>query len=92
MRDFPVFTTENGVGSVVLREVPYKGEAYITIQDTQCPQAFLADCVAFCRMAGAERIYATGHKSLEAHPLYTSVLLMQRSKEGLPAGMFLSCY
>ena len=84
MRDFPVFTTENGAASLVLREIPYRGMAYITFQDTRNPQKLLAECVAFCKMAGAENIYARGHEWLENYPVYTSVVKMQRSRADLP--------
>lgn len=84
MRDFPVFTTENGVGSLVLKEIPYRGIAYITIQDSLFPEKFLSECVDFCRAVGAERIYATGHETLEKYPLYTSVLLMSGSIASIP--------
>lgn len=84
MRDFPVFTTENGAASLVLREIPYRGVAYITLQDTQNPKELLAECVDFCKMAGAEKIYASGHDWLEKYPLYTQVVKMQRNREGLP--------
>lgn len=84
MRDFPVFTTENGAASLVLREIPYRGEAYITLQDTQNPKELLAECVDFCKMAGAEKIYATGHCWLERYPVYTQIVKMQRPKDGLP--------
>ncbi len=40
MRDIPVFSTENGVASLGLREIPYSAEAYITLQDTQAPAEF----------------------------------------------------
>ena len=79
MRDFPVFTTENGVGSLVLREIPYRGIAYVTIQDSLYPTGFLAECVDFCRVVGAVQIYATGHEMLEQYPVYTSVLQMSGS-------------
>ena len=84
MRDFPVFITENGAASLVLREIPYRGVAYITLQDTQNPKELLCECVEFCKMAGAEKIYATGHNCLEKYPVYTSVVKMQRDREGLP--------
>lgn len=84
MRDFPVFTTENGAASLVLREIPYRGVAYITLQDTLRPKELLAECVDFCKIAGAEKVYATGHKYLEDYPVYTSVVKMQRAKDGLP--------
>jgi len=79
MRDFPIFTTEYGVSSLVLKEIPYKNTAYIRIRDVQ--QVFfrehLEECVSFCRMAGAERIFAAGNEKLEAYPLYTAVLEMR---------------
>ena len=84
MRDFPVFTTENGAASLVLREIPYRGVAYITLQDTLRPKGLLVECVDFCKIAGAEKVYATGHKYLEDYPVYTSVVKMQRAKDGLP--------
>ena len=31
MRDIPVFTTQHGVASLVLREIPYKGMALTTV-------------------------------------------------------------
>ena len=83
MRDFPVFTTENGVASLVLREIPYQGAAYITLQDSLSPGELLAECVDFCKMAGAEKIYATGNPWLEKYPVYTTVMRMQRPREGL---------
>ena len=55
-----VFTTENGVASIVLREIPYKGIAYITLQDTLQPEKLLRECVEFCKAAGADRIYGKG--------------------------------
>lgn len=83
MKDFPVFTTEYGVASLILREVPYQEIAYIRIQATQEPENLLKECVAFCRMVGAERIYATGHESLERYPLYTAVWEMACLRECL---------
>lgn len=79
MRDFPIFTTEYGVSSLVLKEIPYKSTAYIRIRDVQ--EDFFADhmaeCIGFCRMAGAERIFAAGNEKLEMYPLYTAVLEMR---------------
>lgn len=83
MRNIPVFTTEYGVGSLILREIPYRQEAYIRIQDTKEPEAFLEECVDFCKAAGAERIYGTGHPCCESYPLHTAVLQMQGDVTGL---------
>ena len=59
MKDSPMFTTEYGVASLMLSEIPYRQEAYIRVQDAQPGQmeALIRECVSFCRMAGAERIY-----------------------------------
>ncbi len=79
MRDIPFFTTETGVSSLVLKEIPYKQVAYIRIGDVQPGglEAHLAECAAFCRMAGAEKIYAAGHEALQDRPLHTAVLEMR---------------
>lgn len=84
MRDIPVFTTQAGVASLTLKEIPYKGEAYVRIQDTLEPEKLLKECVQFCRAAGAERIYATGHKMLVNYPLHTAIWQMTCAKENLP--------
>lgn len=84
MRDIPMFTTENGAASLILREIPYRGEAYIRIQDTVSPEELTEECISFCRIAGAEKIYATGHEYLQKFPLHTKVLQMVRSMDGLP--------
>lgn len=79
MRDFPFFTTDFGIASLVLKQIPYRQEAYITLLEVQ-PDGLddhLRECVAFCRMAGAERIYAKGHPELERYPLHTAVLEMR---------------
>lgn len=83
MKDFPFFTTENGVASLVLREVPYKGNAFITLHDTLQPMRLLKDCVDFCRAVGAEQIYATGHEILKVYPQAVAIEQMKRAREGI---------
>ena len=77
MKDFPVFTTEYGVASLFLKEVPYKGIAYVVIRDSQDPEKLLEECAGFCRACGAEKIYATGHEALEKYPPHTTVCQMR---------------
>ena len=77
MRDFPVFTTQYGVASLVLKEVPYKQEAYIVIQASEQPEEHLAECVSFCRMVGAEKVFARGHEVVEKYPLYNMIYEMR---------------
>lgn len=79
MRDFPMFTTEYGVASLILKEVPYRQEAYIVIQSTQQPKELLQECVSFCRAVGAEKIYARGHEIVESYPLHTVIYEMRGS-------------
>ena len=77
MQDIPVFTTEYGVASLVLREIPYRQEAYICIQSSCQPEELLAECVGFCSACGAEKIFARNHEILEKYPLHTSVVKMR---------------
>ena len=83
MRDFPMFTTENGVASLRFREVPYKGIAYITLQDSLQPEKLLQECIEFSRAVGADKIYATGNPVLEKYPLHTAVWRMSRLCDGI---------
>ena len=78
MRDFPVFPTEYGVAGLVLKEIPYRETAYITIHDAlpECLDPLLKECVSFCRMAGAEKVYVKGNADLSRYPLYCQVLQM----------------
>lgn len=73
MRDIPVFTTQNGVASLILQAIPTQQTAYVHIQSSVTPVELLKECVAFCRSAGAEQIFATGHSLLESYPLFTTV-------------------
>lgn len=79
MKDFPVFTTQTGVSSLILKEVPYRSTAYIHIQAVQPEglQDHLAECVSFCRMVGAERVYGTGQEALAQYPPYMHLLEMR---------------
>lgn len=77
MRDLPMFTTEFGVASLILKEIPYREEAYILIQSTQEPEKLLRECIDFCRASGAEKIYARGHEILGRYPLHSIVYEMR---------------
>ena len=78
MKDFPMFTTEYGVASLILKEVPYRQVAFIQVLDVQEGgfAGHLQECVSFCRMVGAERIYAKGYDALEEYPLHSIVYQM----------------
>lgn len=84
LKNIPVFSTEYGVGSLILREIPYKQIAYVKIQSSETPKEFVDECRQFCRMAGAEKIYAAGHNYLESYPLNTAIIRMTADSGSLP--------
>lgn len=83
MRDIPVFDTENGIGSLALREIPYRREAYITVGAATDGVSYIKEAAEFCVAVGAESVYATGHEASEQFPYYSSVLLMSADRDGL---------
>ena len=86
LKDIPMFDTETGVSTLILKEIPYKQVAYVKVQSVQ-PDGLgehLRECVSFCRMCGAERVLASGHEGLEQWPVFCSVTTMAL---GLPATM-----
>ena len=84
MKDFPVFTTEYGVASLILKEIPYQQTAYVIIRDSLEPEKLVEECTSFCRACGAETVYATGHDYLEQFPLYTVLAEMRCDLAGFP--------
>ena len=77
MKDIGFFPTQYGVASLVLREIPYRQEAYILVQDVQPENLWLLldECADFCRACGAKKILWTGVE-VENEPAM-SVLRMQ---------------
>ena len=76
MRDIPVFTTESGVATLVLKEIPYSSIAYVTIRDSSFPTEFIRECAEFCRAVGANTVLAAGHDALANFPVHSSVIRM----------------
>ncbi len=103
MKDIPIFTATNGIASLILREIPYRREAFVQVRGvfTQLP-SLLRECAAFCRMAGAERIFATGTEDFSAYPVHARLIERETSTEKLPTAEatavateeeeWLSCY
>lgn len=83
MRDIPMFTSEYGVASLFLKEIPYRGRAHIKIQSSLEPEKLLEECVGFCRACGAEWIDAAGHEYLAEYPLITTLVSMQCSRDAI---------
>lgn len=80
MKDIPVFTTENGVASLVLQEIPYTGKAYVYIRASEVPVALAQECASFCRAVGAEEVYTAGC-GLEDYPVHCRVWEMRCPRE-----------
>ena len=83
MKDIPVFATEYGVASLVLREIAYQKTAYVIVQDSLEPDKLVGECQDFCSACGAERVYATGHPHLEQFPFHTAMWQMNCHRERL---------
>lgn len=81
VKDFPIFTTDYGVASLILKEIPYKDVAFVHIRDVQpgMLKEHLQECIGFCRAAGADRVLATGHAGLEQYPLESIIYKMSLS-------------
>ena len=81
MKDLPMFMTEHGAASLILREIPYQGIAYVIIRDSLNPHELIEDCAAICRAAGAEAVYASGHSYLEKFLFHTAIVKMMCPKK-----------
>ena len=58
LKNIPVFTCAYGVATLILREIPVFGKAYILLQTIYGDRsALIAECGSFCRAAGAEKVY-----------------------------------
>lgn len=57
MKDIEIFNTEYGAAALILKDIPYRGRAYIRIHSSLDPALLLEECVGFCRACGAETIY-----------------------------------
>ena len=83
MKDIPMFTTPYGTAGLILREVPYQEEAYVRLQEVTDLQGLIKECLDFCKAVGAQRVYATGYRGLEAYPLSTAIVSMVCQKDSL---------
>lgn len=84
MKDIPVFTTEYGVASLSLGQIPYRGIAYVHVR-SYLPGYLtdhVAECAAFCRAAGADLIFWTGEDIPE--PPHSIIYEMRGNAEPNP--------
>lgn len=90
MNNIPLFPSQGGTASLILREIPYSGKAYILFQ-TVIPEnlePMISECTAFCRACGAETCFVTRKDSSDSLPLPHShdILLLSTDKSRLPQG------
>lgn len=84
MKNIPLFSTESGVASLVLEEIPYKHKAYVKLQSTQTPEQLLRECVDFCKAVGADTVLATGHVCLNQYPIHSELVQMRCKRANIP--------
>lgn len=67
MKDIPIFTTEYGIASLTLSQIPYRKTAYIQVQTVLDDRLtdLIAECVGFCRAVGADCIYWTAQDQMD---------------------------
>ncbi len=85
MKDIPLFTGSHGMATLILREIPYRGEAYVHLRavfDSQ--EALIRECESFCRMAGAERTYVSGKGDFSDYPVYARLINRSILRRNLP--------
>jgi hypothetical protein len=85
MNNIPFFTTQFGVASLTLDQIPFNHIAYIRIHSSESQALLLAECLDFCKAVGAEQVYVTGADLPDHNRATVSVIRMKRERKGLPA-------
>lgn len=84
MKDIPVFSCPDGIATLILREVPFRGEGYILVRGVfGTLEGLLAECAGFCRAAGAERLFAAGEADFSGYPAAIRILGRRAPRESL---------
>ena len=84
MKDIPVFSCPDGIATLILREVPFRGEGYILVRGVfGTLEGLLAECTGFCRAAGAERLFAAGEADFSGYPAAIRILGRSAPRESL---------
>lgn len=85
MKDIPLFPCKDGLASLILCEIPHKEEAYVLVRSVfGSLQGLLAHCTAFCRQAGAKRVFAGGEGDFSAYPIYAHLVERSLDRRLLP--------
>ena len=85
MKDIPIFTGCDGIATLILREIPYRGEGYVLIRSVFTSlEACMRECESFCRAAGAETVYFSGNADFSAFPIYARLIEREIETATLP--------
>ena len=89
MNNIPVFTGQGGTATLILREIPISGKAYVLLRTVLPGQAenLAAECASFCKMCGAEEIFASWEDGdLSFLPHAYDIYWLHVEKSALPEG------
>ncbi len=79
MTDLPVYTAADGIATLILHEIPTRGEGYVLVRAVFGQlDALLHECADFCRNAGARAVYAGGEGDFSAYPVFASLMERRR--------------
>ncbi len=85
MKDIPIFTACNGIASLILNQIPYRGDGYVLIRSIfSNAQDFMQECEHFCRMAGAQRVYFSGEADFAGMQIHATLLEREILQKNLP--------
>ncbi len=85
MKDIPIFTGCSGIASLILSQIPYRGEAYVLIRSVfTTASEFLQECEGFCRMAGAQKVFFSGEADFQNMQVHATVLEREVLRNHLP--------
>ena len=60
MKDIPLFTSDCGLATLILREIGWSGSAYVLVRSVWNGRVagLLDECARFCRAVDAKQIFA----------------------------------
>lgn len=86
MNNIPLFLAQGGTATLILREIPISGKAYILLRTVQpgCLHQLLEECRDFCLQWGAKHCFAAREGEALPLPHAYDILKMTVRKELLP--------
>lgn len=87
MQNIPIFTSVHGTATLILKEIPVSGLAYVLVRSVWDGdlEGLAAEGAAFCRQAGAREVYASYEQTILPAPHSHDVLEFTMARSRLPA-------